>query len=944
VTAVLGISAFYHDSAAALVVDGEILAAVQEERFTRVKYDARFPERAIEYCLREASLTPEQLDYIVFYDKPITKFERLLETYLSYAPSGWRSFTRAMPLWLKRKLFMRRVIRRHFPRTVRAPLLFLDHHESHAASAFFPSPFEEAAILTLDGVGEWSTATHGIGVGNKITLTSQLRFPHSLGMLYSAFTYYCGFTVNSGEYKLMGLAPYGEPRYQDAIYDHLVDLKPDGSLWLNMEYFNYCQGLTMTNRRFHDLFGGPPRRPEAALEQRHMDLAASIQKVTEEAMLRMGRDLHRKTGMRNLVMAGGVALNCVANGRLLREGPYENIWIQPAAGDAGSSLGAALFVWHQLLEKPRSPKGRDAQKGSLLGPRYSTSDIETILRRAGARYRRYSREDELLEHVAAAITDEKVIGWFQGRMEFGPRALGARSIVGDARSPKMQAMLNLKIKFREGFRPFAPSVLREHVHEWFDMRPDEDSPYMLLVAPVLEKHRVSLSAEDAEALRHDRDLRHRVNIVRSTVPAVTHVDYSARSQTVDERHGRYHRLLTTFYEKTGCPLVVNTSFNLSWEPIVNTPEEAYRTFMQSEMDVLVLEDFVLHKKEQPLGLEVWGPARSEAHAANPWADPLTGESLVMTRTAAINPATGAHYPVEEGIPRLFVPTERITDGKDTTEIVKQFYEKTPFPNYDDLDNHRALLEKARQGTFARLLGEQIPFDARVVEIGCGTGQLTNFLAIAHRTVLGTDICLNSLRLAQRFKIEHELERATFAQMNLFQPALKDDFFDVVISNGVLHHTSDCRGAFRRISRLARPGGYVVVGLYSAYSRKLHYARRALFRWTGLTNAWLDPHLARVGAAGKREAWFQDQYCHPRESCHTLDEVLGWMEESGLEFINSIPKPMPGPAIAQDERLFAPRSQGNGISRFLSQLGSLGNGYREGGFFVIIGRRRPGAHP
>jgi carbamoyltransferase len=944
VTAVLGISAFYHDSAAALVVDGEILAAVQEERFTRVKYDARFPERAIEYCLREASLTPEQLDYIVFYDKPITKFERLLETYLSYAPSGWRSFTRAMPLWLKRKLFMRRVIRRHFPRTVRAPLLFLDHHESHAASAFFPSPFEEAAILTLDGVGEWSTATHGIGVGNKITLTSQLRFPHSLGMLYSAFTYYCGFTVNSGEYKLMGLAPYGEPRYQDAIYDHLVDLKPDGSLWLNMEYFNYCQGLTMTNRRFHDLFGGPPRRPEAALEQRHMDLAASIQKVTEEAMLRMGRDLHRKTGMRNLVMAGGVALNCVANGRLLREGPYENIWIQPAAGDAGSSLGAALFVWHQLLEKPRSPKGRDAQKGSLLGPRYSTSDIETILRQAGARYRRYGREDELLEHVAAAITDEKVIGWFQGRMEFGPRALGARSIVGDARSPKMQAMLNLKIKFREGFRPFAPSVLREHVHEWFDMRPDEDSPYMLLVAPVLEKHRVSLSAEDAEALRHDRDLRHRVNIVRSTVPAVTHVDYSARSQTVDERHGRYHRLLTTFYEKTGCPLVVNTSFNLSWEPIVNTPEEAYRTFMQSEMDVLVLEDFVLHKKEQPLGLEVWGPARSEAHAANPWADPLTGESLVMTRTAAINPATGAHYPVEEGIPRLFVPTERITNGKDTTEIVKQFYEKTPFPNYDDLDNHRALLEKARQGTFARLLGEQIPFDARVVEIGCGTGQLTNFLAIAHRTVLGTDICLNSLRLAQRFKIEHELERATFAQMNLFQPALKDDFFDVVISNGVLHHTSDCRGAFRRISRLARPGGYVVVGLYSAYSRKLHYARRALFRWTGLTNAWLDPHLARVGAAGKREAWFQDQYCHPRESCHTLDEVLGWMEESGLEFINSIPKPMPGPAIAQDERLFAPRSQGNGISRFLSQLGSLGNGYREGGFFVIIGRRRPGAHP
>jgi carbamoyltransferase len=946
VTAILGISAFYHDSAAALVIDGDIVAAAQEERFTRLKYDARFPEHAIAYCLREGSLTPEQLDYIVFYDKPVTKFERLLETYLSYAPAGWRSFARAMPLWLKRKLFMRRAIRAHFPRTIRAPLLFLDHHESHAASAFFPSPFEEAAILTLDGVGEWSTATQGTGAGNRITLTNQLRFPHSLGMLYSAFTYYCGFTVNSGEYKLMGLAPYGEPRFQDAIYSHLVDLKSDGSLWLNMDYFNYCQGLTMTNGRFHDLFGGPPRRPDSALAQHHMDLAASIQKVTEEVVLRMGQDLHRRTGMKNLVMAGGVALNCVANGRLLREGPYENIWIQPAAGDAGSSLGAALFVWHQLLEKPRSPKGPDAQQGSFLGPKYSAAEIETVLHRTGARYHRHIEEHDLLEQVAAAIADEKVVGWFQGRMEFGPRALGARSIIGDARSRTMQAMINLKIKFREGFRPFAPSVLREHVHEWFEMRHAEDASYMLLVAPVREEHRVLLSADDTKALRHDPDLRRRVNIVRSTVPAVTHVDYSARSQTVDERHGRYYRLLKRFHEKTGCPLIVNTSFNLSWEPIVNTPEEAYNTFMQSEMDMLVLEDFVLHKKEQRLGLECWvgGGERRDVDPASPWADPLTGEPLVVTRTVALNPTNGARYPVEDGIPRLFVAKAGSQQGKDTTEVVRQFYEKTPFPNYDDLDNHRALLEKARRGTFARLLGEQIPFDARVVEIGCGTGQLTNFLAIAHRTAVGTDMCLNSLRLAQKFKIEHELERATFAQMNLFQPALKDGFFDVVVSNGVLHHTSDCREAFRRISRLARPGGHVVVGLYSAYSRKVHYARRALFRWTGLTNAWLDPHFARVAAAGKREAWFQDQYCHPHESCHTLDEVLGWMEESDLDFVNSIPKPVPGTAIAEDERLFASRSPANAISRFLSQLASLGDGYREGGFFIVIGRRRSGELP
>ena len=942
-TAILGISAFYHDSAAALVIDGNIVAAAQEERFSREKYDARFPAQAIDYCLREGALTPDQLDYIAFYDKPVAKFERLLETYLSFAPSGWRSFTRAIPVWLKQKLFMHRTIRGHFPRSVKAPLVFLSHHESHAASAFFPSPFEEAAILTLDGVGEWSTATQGTGTGNKITMLGQLRFPHSLGLLYSAFTYYCGFKVNSGEYKLMGLAPYGEPVYRDVIYERLIDLKPDGSLWLNMEYFNYCQGLTMTNRHFDDLFGGPPRRPDAAIEQRHMDLAASVQNVTEEVVLRMGRDLHRRTGMKNLVMAGGVALNCVANGRLLREGPYQDIWIQPAAGDAGGALGAALFVWYQLLKKPRDPKGRDAQKGSFLGPQYSVSEIEEFLQRSGARYRLYTDEDKLLEHVATVLANEKVVGWFHGRMEFGPRALGARSIIGDARSAKMQAVMNLKIKFRESFRPFAPCVLRERVHEWFDMRPNADSPYMLLVAPVLERHRVALSPDEADALRRNPDLRRRVNIVRSTVPAVTHVDHSARAQTVDERHARYYRLMKKFHAKSGCPIIVNTSFNLSWEPIVMTPEQAYHTFMQSEMDVLVLEDFVLHKHQQSLGLECWAANEVAASTASPWADPLTGEQLTMTRTAAVNPVTGACYPVEEGIPRLFVPTEGVTNDQDATEIVKQFYEKTPFPNYDHIDSSRALLEKARQGTFARLLGEQIPFDARVVEIGCGTGQLTNFLAIAHRTVLGTDMSLNSLRLAQKFKEANELERATFAQMNLFRPALKDGFFDVVISNGVLHHTSDCRAAFQRIGRLAKPGGYVIIGLYNAYSRKLHYARRALFRWTGLTSAWLDPHLARVRAAGKREAWFQDQYCHPHETCHTLDEVLGWMDESGFEFVNSIPKPVPGPAIPEGERLFAPRDPGTALSRFLSQIASLGDGYREGGLFIIIGRRRPGAH-
>jgi carbamoyltransferase len=942
-TAILGISAFYHDSAAALVVDGYIVAAAQEERFTRRKHDCGFPSRAIAYCLEEGGITPEQLEYVAFYEKPVTKFERLLDTYLAYAPRGLGRFRMALPIWLKEKLHIPRTVRRELGGLKRARLIFLDHHESHAASAFFPSPFERAAILTVDGVGEWSTTALGIGEGNRLELTQHLRFPHSLGLLYAAFTYYCGFKVNSDEYKLMGLAPYGKPIYQTEILKYLMDLKPDGSFRLSMPYFDYGHGMTMTNHRFHDLFGGPPREPGSSLEQRHMDLAASVQAVTEEVLLRMARTLHQQTGMKNLVLAGGVALNCVANGRLLREGPFQAIWIQPAAGDAGGALGAALFVWHQLLKKPRSVvDGRDRQKGSFLGPQYSSDTIRRMLDDKGARFRQFRGEADLLEHVAQTLTEEKVVGWFHGRMEFGPRALGARSILGDPRSPKMQSTMNLKIKFRESFRPFAPCVLREHVHDWFAMRPGEDSPYMLLVAPVLEKRRAPLSGSGRDTRDDDPDLLRRVNRVRSSVPAITHVDYSARVQTVDERHGRFHRLLKKFHEKTGCPILVNTSLNLSWEPIVATPEEAYRTFMQSDMDVLVLEDLVLHKAEQPQGLSPWAPADDGALPMpnSPWADPVTAEPLVMTASSARNQVTGACYPVEEGIPRLFVPTASAeTNGQDVLETVKQFYEKTPFPNYDHLDDRRVFFEKAGARLFARLLNEQIPYSARVVEVGCGTGQLTNFLAMAHRSVLGVDVCLNSLRLAHRFKTEQGLDGATFAQMNLFRPALRDNFFDYVISNGVLHSTSDCRAAFLRISRLAKPGGYVLVGLYNAYSRQLHYARVALYRCTGITSQWLDPHFGRVSADGKREAWFQDQYCHPKETCHTIDELLGWMEEAELDFINSIPKPRGGPALTADEDLFAPRDPGSALSRVWSQLADVGSGYREGGFFIVCGRRR-----
>lgn len=596
-TAILGISAFYHDSAAAIVVDGHIVAAAQEERFTRKKHDPGFPSRAVQYCLQEADLDAADLDYVAFYDKPLTKFERLLETYLAFAPRGLRSFSMAIPVWLKDKLFLRSRIRSELA-GVKAPLVFLDHHESHAASAFFPSPFDEAAILTMDGVGEWSTTCWGQAAGNKIGLTHHLQFPHSLGLLYSAFTYYCGFKVNSGEYKLMGLAPYGKPIYVEAIHKHLMDMKPDGSIWLNMDYFDYCQGLAMTNRRFANLFGWAPRDPESNLEQIHMDLAASIQAVTEEAVLRMARCIQRETKQKNLVLAGGVALNCVANGRLLREGPFEKIWIQPAAGDAGGSLGAALFAWHQLLGNRREPNPGDSQRGSLLGPQYSQDEVRRFLNQVEAPYHAFDTEAQFREHVVGLLASEKIIGWFQGRMEFGPRALGSRSIIGDARSPRMQSIMNLKIKMRESFRPFAPIVLREHAAEWFDIRPDQESPYMLLVAQVREKHRTQVAPDLLQRMQTDSDLRRRVNVVRSDVPAITHVDYSARLQTVDEvRNPRLWRMMNDYHAATGCPVLVNTSFNVRGEPIVCTPRDAFRCFMATEMDALVLENGVLHKEE-----------------------------------------------------------------------------------------------------------------------------------------------------------------------------------------------------------------------------------------------------------------------------------------------------------------------------------------------------------
>ncbi|MFB0552837.1 MAG: carbamoyltransferase [Phycisphaerae bacterium] len=592
---ILGISAFYHDSAAALVRDGEIIAAAQEERFTRKKHDNQFPTNAVEYCLQAGQLTAEDLDYVVFYEKPLRKFERLLETYIGYAPRGFKQFLMGMPLWLRLKLYLPREMDRALQNKYKGRYVFTEHHESHAASAFFPSGFDEAAILTMDGVGEWATASFGTGRDNKIELTHVMHFPHSLGLLYSAFTYFTGFRVNSGEYKMMGLAPYGEPKYYDLIKEKLINLKEDGSFRLDMSYFPYCHKTVMTGSKFEKLFGGPPRRSESPLTQREMDIAASIQAVTEEIMLRAVKHVHHRTGMKNLVLAGGVALNCVGNGRILHEGPFDNIWIQPAAGDAGGALGAALFVWYQLLNNERTVDSQDKQQASLLGPAYSNEQIRLFLDSVNAKYHIYTDEKQLLDKVTDLINEGKVIGWFQGRMEFGPRALGNRSIIGDARSEKMQSIMNRKIKFRESFRPFAPCVLREDVGEYFQMRDEEDSPYMLLVASIQEKKRLTPEVP-IESLKGLEKLKGK----RSVVPAITHVDYSARIQTVDsQRHPKLHRLMSLFKEKTGCPVIINTSFNIRGEPIVCSPEHAYRCFMATNMDVLVMENQLLYKEKQP---------------------------------------------------------------------------------------------------------------------------------------------------------------------------------------------------------------------------------------------------------------------------------------------------------------------------------------------------------
>lgn len=881
-TTILGISAFYHDSAAALIVDGQIVAAAQEERFTRRKHDERFPENAIEYCLAEANLEPGEVDYVGFYDKPLLKFERLHETFLAHAPLGFRYFVNAVAGWMNYKLNLSRRIRRGLDGAYRKRIVFTEHHESHAAGAFFPSPFDEAAILTLDGVGEWATASYGMGRGNRIDLTHELHFPHSLGLLYSAFTYFCGFKVNGDEYKLMGLAPYGEPKYVELILDKLVKVNDDGSIQMDLSYFNYCRGLTMTSRKFDGLFGGPPRRPESPITQREMDIAASAQRVTEEIILKMARHVHAETGMNRLCLAGGVALNCVANGRLLREGPFDDMWIQPAAGDAGGALGVALFIWHQLLGNPRHANENDHQQGSLLGVSYSDDEIDAFLRTTNARYKRVADSDMLCARVADEIEKGRVVGWFQCRMEFGPRALGCRSILADARRDDMQSLINSKVKFREGFRPFAPAVLREHAEEYFDLRAGLDSPYMLLTGPVCAS---------------------RLNKGRSEIPAATHVDGSARIQTVDPKwHGLFHKLLDTFYRKTGCPVVINTSFNLSWEPIVCSPRDAYETFMASGIDVLCMGHFILTKSAQPA--YVSGSVTAER-------DEVLADLLCESCDSDID------------------------DRNAVTRKVRAFYEANPFPNYDDHETLRSLIDKARRSGLPLALDRAIPYNSAVLEVGCGTGQLTNFLGVSCRRVIGTDICQNSLRLGEQFRLKHGLDRVRFVPMDLFRPCFKPECFDVILCCGVLHHTSDPFAGFRMLISMLKPGGHIVIGLYNRYGRLPTDLRRRLFRATGGRLKGIDPVLRSSSlSAEQRRAWFRDQYSHPHESKHTVGEVIGWFDREGVEFVRCV---FPA-TLSQVGNLFESQIRPTRADRFFMQTREMVAGRGEGGLFLMIGRK------
>jgi carbamoyltransferase len=936
---ILGISAYYHDSAAALIRDGVIAAAVQEERFSRTKNDSEFPINAVRWCLASAGISGKEVDYVAFYDKPFLKFERLIETYLAFAPRGFSSFRIALPVWIGEKLFQKSVLQRELAAIDgdlgdASKLLFAEHHLSHAASCFYPSPFEQAAFLTMDGVGEWTTTSAGVGRGRDLVITKEIPFPHSLGLLYAAFTYYTGFKINADEYKVMGLAPYGEPIYAKTIFDELIDLKPDGSFRLALKYFDYCTGLTMTNRHFDTLFGGPPRKSDERLTKRHMDLAASIQAVIEEAVLRLTRAISNETGLDNLCLAGGVALNCVANGKVLRDGAFNNIWIQPAAGDAGGAIGAALAAYHVHRGQPRYVNNQpDGMSGAYLGPGYSADEIRRCLDAAGAVYHEVD-DDALFDEVVGALIDQKVVGWFQGRMEFGPRALGNRSILGDARSPRLQHQLNMQIKYRESFRPFAPAVPREDVAEYFEL--DCDSPYMLLVAPVKRSRQIAMTL-DQQRLEGIEKLR----IPRSDIPAVTHVDYSARVQTVHrETNERFYRLLRAFQARTGNSVLVNTSFNVRDEPIVCTPDDAYRCFMACEMDVLVIGNAILRKDAQLPSLpastargDQLFPSRLLMYLKPPEAE--DDASLERIEGAFRCVKTGRIYPDQDGVPSLLAGVER-HDVDPVTGKVKAFYEEYPFPNYDGVQEFGDLVSRGQKNPFTKRLLNAIGYNKLILECGCGTGQMSHFLSLNNNYVIGVDLSLASLKLAVEHKLRNKVPRVAFAQMNIFELGVKDNSFDVVISSGVLHHTKNARQAFGSIVRKVKPGGIVVVGLYNLIARAPTLVRSKLI---GLLGPKIDYVVRnRIHDQTKAEIWVKDQYYNPHETWHSIDEVMDWFQECDVEYLNCEP-PIIGVANGGTDDVIARTDPKSKMHRVLTQLLWLTSISSEGALFVLIGRRR-----
>jgi len=901
-TKILGISAFYHDSAAALIEDGNIIAAVQEERFSRRKHDDRFPINAIKFLLKNSNCNLNEIDKIVFYEKPFLKFERLLETNIAYSPRGFKQFLRSIPIWVKDKLFQKKNIIKYLKDIdinfqPKDKILFSEHHFSHAASAFYPSPFNEAIILTADGVGEWATTTVAIGKNNKVMLKKEIEFPHSLGLLYSAFTYYAGFKVNGGEYKLMGLAPYGEPKFAQIILDNLIDIKEDGSFRLNQKYFDYATGLTMTNNNFNKLFGNLPRNPdEEEVGQFHMDIAASIQNVTEQVMMKIVKYLHKEYKIDNLCLAGGVALNCVANGKILNEKIFKNIWIQPAAGDAGGSLGAALGYWYGNLEKERINNNKDLMKCSYLGPKYSDQKINDILENIGANFKTLTK-DELLNYTSDKLIEGKAIGWFQGKMEFGPRALGGRSIIGDARSSEMQRKLNLKVKFRESFRPFAPSILLDDLNDWFDL--NSESPYMLLVGKVKGNKLIEQSPEQKKAKGLDK-----LNIVRSLIPAVTHVDNTARIQTVTSENGIYYELLKKFKDKTGCPVIVNTSFNVRGEPPVNTPIDAYKCFMATDLDILIVGNCVLEKNNQ---LSVYN----------------------------MDKIFNKKYTVDDNLVKL-----GIDDA--TVEKVVKFYNEAPFPNYEEQDDKSSINSKGDKNYLAREFKKFIGFNKDILEVGCGTGQLSLYFSIGNNNrIFALDPTLASINLGRDFSKKNKIENTKFVNADIFDDVFKDEVFDFIWTNGVLHHTKNPSLAFDITSRYLKKNGYILVGLYNRYGRVKTLIRKKLYQIFGKSIVMLlDPTLRNLKRGNDQQikSWIRDQYEHPVESLHTLDEVLSWFKKNNIEFINSIPRCYFDEK--ENKNMFDKSTKGSFISRLFSQFSMLFNNLGDdGGLFVVIGKKR-----